>query len=82
MADDLEIDPLLRAVGRKFIGPALVAGIPQFQRGVVWCKSCGRPQTIDALKCMKSEWPKCHGETMTIDSPEERAAQTKGDNDG
>ena len=28
--------------------------------------------TVDSAECMRIGWPKCHGETMTIDSPEER----------
>lgn len=71
------VDPLMRAIGRQIIGPALVAATPQLQRGMVWCKSCGASKKVNALACMKIGWPKCCGETMTIDSPEERAAKTK-----
>lgn len=48
--------------------------IPQFKRGMVWCRSCGHSRKVDAVKATTGGgWPKCCGETMTIDSPEERA---------
>lgn len=43
-------------------------------RGQVWCTACGRTQRVDTAACLRSGWPKCCGQTMTIDSPEERAA--------
>lgn len=47
--------------------------IPQFKRGKVWCKTCGREQAVDAVSAtLGGGWPKCCGYTMTIDSPEER----------
>ena len=27
---------------------------------------------VDAAKCLREGWPKCHGATMSIDKPEER----------
>ncbi len=49
--------------------------IPQFKRGKVWCKTCGREQRLDAVKAtLSTGWPKCCGYTMTIDSPEEQKA--------
>jgi len=49
--------------------------IPQFKRGTVWCCTCGRQRRIDAVAAsLHGGWPKCCGYTMTIDSPEERAA--------
>jgi hypothetical protein len=33
--------------------------------------------TVDSAECMRIGWPKCHGETMTIDSPEERRRRGK-----
>lgn len=51
-----------------------LAQIPQFKRGKVWCAHCGRMERVDAVKAtMGGGWPKCCGETMTLDSPEERA---------
>jgi len=49
--------------------------VPQLRRGMVWCKTCGRSQKVDSAECLRSGWPKCHGYTMTIDSPEERHPQ-------
>jgi len=47
-------------------------GIPQFNRGLVWCTICGGSQRVDVTNAMVSGWPKCCGYTMTLDSPEER----------
>lgn len=53
-----------------------IAGVPQFARGKVWCKTCGREERVDSAFCLSYGWPKCCGYTMTIDSPEERAARS------
>ena len=45
---------------------------PSLKRGKVWCTICGREEIVDSASCMKNGWPKCHGQTMTIDSPEEQ----------
>ena len=50
-----------------------VAEIPQIKRGIVWCHSCGRRQSVNGVNCMQTGWPECCGYTMSIDSPEERA---------
>lgn len=47
---------------------------PKLSRGMVWCRTCGRSQKVDSAGALANGWPKCCGETMTIDSPEERAA--------
>lgn len=52
----------------------MVLGAPQLQRGMVWCKTCGRSQKVDAADCLRHGWPKCHGYTMTLDAPNERPA--------
>ncbi len=49
----------------------IVAKSPKLQRGIVWCKKCGRSIKVDSAECLRSGWPECHGETMTIDPPEE-----------
>lgn len=41
-------------------------------RGAVWCKRCGRSRKVHSASCLRNGWPECCGETMTIDSPEER----------
>ena len=52
-----------------------LAQIPQFKRGMVWCRQCGRSQKTDAVaNTLGGGWPKCCGYTMTIDSPEEQEA--------
>jgi len=51
--------------------------IPQVRRGKVWCARCGREASVDGARALANGWPTCCGETMTIDSPEERAARRK-----
>ncbi len=56
-----------------------IAALPQLKRGRVWCTTCGHSQSVNSNECLRSGWPKHCGYTMTIDSPEERAAtQPKG----
>lgn len=61
----------------------IVDQVPKLARGRVWCVTCGKTHKVDPAQCMRSGWPKCCGATMTIDSPEERAAlprvRAKGD---
>lgn len=52
---------------------SVVEDVPQLKRGQVWCVTCGATFKIDAAKCLSKGWPKCCDQTMTIDSPEERA---------
>lgn len=47
--------------------------IPQLKRGMVWCKRCGTSERVDSAKALQIGWPACCGETMTIDSPDERS---------
>lgn len=49
-----------------------IAEIPQIKRGMVWCRTCGRSESVSGRNCMRNGWPKCCGYTMTIDSPEEQ----------
>lgn len=42
-------------------------------RGQVWCTVCGRTVHVDAKACLRDGWPRCCKQTMTVDSPEERA---------
>lgn len=47
---------------------------PKLRRGIVWCKRCGRSEKVDPAECLRHlGWPKCCGETMTIDAPTERS---------
>ena len=46
--------------------------IPQLQRDQVWCRQCGKTKRTDSADAMRHGWPKCCGNTMTIDSPEEQ----------
>lgn len=47
---------------------------PSIARGMCWCITCKRRQAVDPAECFRSGWPKCCGQTMTIDSPQKRAA--------
>lgn len=60
--------------GRFALGPgAPLTGMhPKLARGQVWCHECGRTQRVNSAECLRSGWPECCGETMSIDSPEER----------
>ena len=53
----------------------MVAGDAKLARGQVWCCKCGSTQMVNSGGALRNGWPKCCGETMTIDSPEERAAR-------
>lgn len=46
----------------------------KLSRGEVWCRACGHSEKVDSAYCLQYGWPKCCGETMTIDSPQEREA--------
>lgn len=50
---------------------------PKLSRGIVWCHSCGKELQVDSGRCLAEGWPKCCGSTMSIDSPDERAALEK-----
>lgn len=52
----------------------IVEDVPQLKRGQVWCVSCGATYKVNATNCLGSGWPMCCGQTMSIDSPEERDA--------
>ena len=57
----------------KLIHEHLAASHPSLSRGRVWCLRCGRTRRVDPAQCLAAGWPRCCGETMTIDSPDERA---------
>ena len=49
--------------------------VPQLRRGQVWCLTCGVTYAIDSANALRHGWPKHCEQTMTIDSPDERAAR-------
>ena len=55
----------------------LAKEIPQLARGQVWCIRCGNTKRMNSVCGLRYGWPKCCGETMTIDSPAERRALEK-----
>jgi hypothetical protein len=50
------------------------AAHPTLKRGQVWCLTCGRTHKVSSAHAMANGWPECCGQTMTIDSPAERAS--------
>lgn len=59
------------------IHDSIAKAVPQIERGKVWCIACGRVQRVDGADALRHGWPKCCGATMTIDSPQWRAAQKR-----
>lgn len=53
------------------IHETIAASDPALRRGQVWCKTCGRIETVDGAECLRSGWPKCCGATMSLGSPED-----------
>ena len=52
---------------------SIVEEVPQLKRGQVWCVKCGATFKVDSARSLRHGWPLCCGQTMTIDSPAERA---------
>jgi hypothetical protein len=50
---------------------------PSLERGRVWCTRCDKWKDVDVGKCLTEGWPRCHGATMSIDSPKERETARK-----
>jgi hypothetical protein len=50
---------------------------PKLKRGFVWCTKCGRKAKVDSAQCLRTAWPECCNQTMTIDSPEERKQSSR-----
>lgn len=65
---DIDFDRVRKLVG---IHERIAADVPQIARGKVWCRTCGREQSVNGAECLRSGWPKCHGATMSIDPPSE-----------
>lgn len=75
MSTDGTERPLERIVRRsQTIHNELATCHPKLSRGMVWCHKCGREQKVNSAECFRRGWPLCCGQTMSIDSPEERAA--------
>ena len=54
---------------------------PRLSRRTLRCHECGRVEhNVDFAECFRSGWPLCCEQTMTIDSPVERA-ESETDND-
>lgn len=48
---------------------SIADSVPAIARGLVWCHECGRQLKVDGAKCLASGWPKCCGNTMSLDKP-------------
>lgn len=59
------------AIGAVGLHDRMAASHPKLSRGQVWCRKCRRTENVSAAHCLRSGWPKCCGQTMTIDPPEE-----------
>lgn len=55
----------------------LAVSHPKLSRGQVWCVRCGKTRRVDPSLCFRLSWPECCGETMTIDSPDERRQENR-----
>ncbi len=42
------------------------------EMGEVYCRKCGRVERVNYARCLTHGWPKCCGETMTVDAPKEK----------
>jgi hypothetical protein len=62
---------------RAFKTESIVAAVPQLKRGRVWCRKCGFTMSVDSASCLTYGWPKCCGQTMTIDAPADQSEETK-----
>lgn len=72
---DQELDRGERALCRaRDTHSKIVDDVPQLKCGIVWCHKCGHSEPVDSARCLATGWPLHCGETMSIDSPEERAA--------
>ena len=73
----MSIEKFAAALGRgQALHDEIARSHPSLMRGRVWCVRCGGYKDVDPAKCLREGWPRCHGATMTIDSPKERPAKT------
>ena len=50
----------------------LISSSDKVRRGRVWCLQCGETMLVQPRTCFREGWPTCCGETMSLDTPEER----------
>lgn len=55
----------------------IASEVYEIRRGMCWCVMCGRRRVVDGAQCLAHGWPTCCGQTMTIDSPQKRAAMKR-----
>lgn len=55
----------------------ITKSVPQLARGRVWCVKCGFTQPVNSGHALAGGWPLHCGQTMTIDSPQEREAMKR-----
>jgi hypothetical protein len=66
------VDELIKRVSS--LHDKLARSHPKLERGMVWCHRCGRTEHVSGADCLRSGGPLCCRQTMSIDSPAERAA--------
>jgi hypothetical protein len=54
------------ATGQIHSGIAEAAGIAQSS---VTCRFCGQTKKVDGGECLRTGWPACCGQTMSLDRP-------------
>lgn len=43
---------------------------PSLLDGRVVCGRCGQTRVVDAARCLREGWPKCCGQTMSLETKE------------
>lgn len=66
----MDMKRILRNVSK--LPEQIVEDTPKLKRGMIWCTKCGKELKVDSAQCLRTGWPECCDETMTLESPEER----------
>jgi hypothetical protein len=45
----------------------IVEDVPALQKGIVYCHTCKATLKVDSAACLAKGWPKCCGQTMSLD---------------
>ena len=60
---------LLRLLDQEGFYKTITRSVPKLERGICWCHTCGNEVKVNAAQCLRSGFPICCGQTMSIDSP-------------
>lgn len=72
MADIEQMERLTRKLLDHSFYESIVNDVPQPKAGIVHCHECGNSIRVNAAYCLRSGWPKCHGQTMSLDPAKEK----------